>query len=66
MRQIRVAKRRPGPASWSQTPLPPDLRDPDMVRAHQVTRSAGHPRSRTNPDHARRRRDLLGSPRPSA
>ena len=48
MRQIRVAKRRPGPASRLQT-LPPDPRDPDIVRAHQITRRAGHPRTRTTP-----------------
>ena len=49
MRHTRVAKRRPGPASWPQTPLPPDPRDPDIVRAHQITRRAGHPRFRTKP-----------------
>ncbi len=47
MRQTRVAKRRPGPASWPQTLLPPDPRDPDIVSAHQITRRAGHPRART-------------------
>jgi hypothetical protein len=49
MRQTHVAKRRPRPASWPQTPLAPDLRDPDIVRAHQITRRAGHPRARTTP-----------------
>jgi len=49
MRQTRVADRRPGPASWPQTPLPPDPRDADIVRAHQITRRAGHPRARTTP-----------------
>ena len=48
MRQTRVAERRPGPASWPQT-LPPGPRDPDIVRAHQITRRAGHPRARTTP-----------------
>ena len=43
MRQIRTGKRRPGPASWPQTPLPSDPRDPDIVRAHQITRRAGQP-----------------------
>jgi hypothetical protein len=43
MRQTRVAKRRPRPASWPQTPLPPDPRDPDIVRAHQITRRAPSP-----------------------
>jgi hypothetical protein len=55
MRQTRVAKRRPRPASWPQTPLLPDPRDPDIVRAHQVTRRAGHPRARATP--GRRQRD---------
>jgi len=41
MRQTRLAKRRPRPASWPQTPPPPDPRDPDIVRAHQITRRAG-------------------------
>ena len=49
MRQIRAGKRRPGPASWPQTPLPSDPRDPDIVRAHQITRRAGQPRARTGP-----------------
>jgi hypothetical protein len=49
MRQIRAAKRRPGPASWPQTLLPPDPRDPDIVRAHQITRRAGQHRARTRP-----------------
>ena len=49
MRQTRAAKRRPRPASRPQTPLPPDPRDPDIVRAHQITRRADHPRARTKP-----------------
>jgi hypothetical protein len=49
MRQIRAAKRRPGPASWPQTLLPPDPRDPDIVRAHQITCRAGQHRARTRP-----------------
>jgi hypothetical protein len=43
MRQARAAKRRPRPASWPQTPLPPDPRDPDIVRAHQISRHAPSP-----------------------
>jgi hypothetical protein len=43
MRQIRVARHRPRPASWPQTPLPPDPRDPDIVRAHQITRQPASP-----------------------
>jgi hypothetical protein len=31
MRQTRVAKRRPRPTGWPQTPLPPDPRDRDIV-----------------------------------
>jgi hypothetical protein len=50
MRQTRAAKRRSRPTGWSQTPLPRDPRDPDIVRAHQITRRAGHARAR---DHAR-------------
>ena len=49
MRQIRVAQRRPRPVSWPQTPLPPGPRDPGIVRAHQISRRAGHPRVRTKP-----------------
>ena len=64
MRQIHVAKRLPRPGSWPQTPLPPDPRDPDIVRAHQITR-AGQPRARTKPTPAAGS-DLPGSPRPSA
>jgi hypothetical protein len=37
MRQIRGAKRRPRPATWPKTPLPPDPRDPHIVRAHQIS-----------------------------
>ena len=62
MRQIRVAKRRPRPANWPQTPLPPDPRDHDIVRAHQISRRARQPRARTNP--GRRQRDPASSPRP--
>ena len=49
MRQIRITKKRPQPASWPQTPLPPDPRDPDIVRAHQISHRAGQPRARTKP-----------------
>ena len=45
MRQIRIGKRRNRPASWRQTPLPPDARDPDIVHAHQITRHASYPRA---------------------
>ena len=48
MRQIRITKKRP-PASWPQTPLPPDPRDPDIVRAHQISHRASQPRARTKP-----------------
>jgi hypothetical protein len=60
MRQTRVAKRRPGPASWPQM-LPPDPRDPDILSAHQITRRAGHPLARITS--GRRSRDLPSSPR---
>ena len=66
MRQIRAGKRRPGSASWPQTPLPSDPRDPDIVRAHQITGRAGQPRARTEPGPGRRQRDLPGSRRPPA
>ena len=61
MRQIRVTKRRPGPANWPQTPLPPDARDPDIVRAHQITRRAG---AAPRPDEARPRRPAVTCPAP--
>jgi hypothetical protein len=64
MRQMRIGRRRTGPASWQQTPLPPDARDPDIVHAHQITRhtsgsgpltgQGGHHASR-DPAAARRR-----------
>jgi len=38
MRQIRIGKRRPGPAGWRHEPLPADARDPDIVHAHQIAR----------------------------
>jgi hypothetical protein len=38
MRQIRIAKRRCGPAGRRQAPLPPDPRDPDIVHAHRAAR----------------------------
>ena len=42
MRQIRIAKRRRGQASWRQAPLPPDPRDPrDIVHAHRAARCSG-------------------------
>jgi len=39
MRQIRVSKRQ-RPASGRLEPLPPDARDPDIVRAKQLARRA--------------------------
>ena len=65
MRQIHVAKRLPRPASWPQTPLPPDPRDPDIVRAHQITRRAASPAPGPGPTPAAGS-DLPGSPRPPA
>ena len=66
MRQIHAGKRRPGSASWPQTLLPSDPRDPDIVRAHQITRRAGQPRARSAAGPGRRQRDLPGSRRPPA
>jgi hypothetical protein len=40
MRQMHIGRRRTGPASWQQTPLPLDARDADIVHAHQITRPA--------------------------
>jgi hypothetical protein len=48
MTQIRISKRR-RPASWWLEPLPPDARDPDIVRAKQLAR-----RARPAPASARR------------
>ena len=45
MRQIRIGRRRTGPASWQQTPPPLDARDPDIVHAHQITRHTSGSRS---------------------
>jgi signal transduction histidine kinase len=39
MRQIRRSKRQ-RPASWWPEPLPPDARDPDIIRARQSARRA--------------------------
>jgi hypothetical protein len=47
MRQIRHTRRRPGPASEQQSPLPADPRDPDIVHAHQVARRTSGSRSRS-------------------
>jgi len=41
VKQIHIGKRRPRPAGRRQEPLPLDLRDPDIVKAHQLARSAG-------------------------
>ncbi len=46
MRQIRRARRRPGPASEQQSPLPDDPRDPDIVHAHRVARRTSRSRAR--------------------
>jgi hypothetical protein len=46
MRQIRIAKRRTRPASGPQVPLRADLRDPDIVHAHQLARRARVPGGR--------------------
>jgi hypothetical protein len=46
MRQIRHTRRRPGPASEQQSPLPADPRDPDIVHAHQVARRTSRSRAR--------------------
>ena len=43
MRQIRIGRRRTGPASWQQTPPPLDARDPDIVHAHQITAKPAAP-----------------------
>jgi len=45
MRQIRMVRRRPATGRWWPEPLPPDPRDPDIVRAHQITRPASRPRA---------------------
>jgi hypothetical protein len=42
MRQIRISKRQ-RPARWRPEPLPPDPRDPDIVRAKQLARRARPP-----------------------
>jgi hypothetical protein len=40
VRQTRIGKRRTRTESWRQAPLPPDARDPDIVRAHRLARLA--------------------------
>ena len=45
MRQIRIGRRRSKSASWQQTTLPLDARDPDIVHAHQITRHTGRSRA---------------------
>lgn len=45
MRQIRIGRRRAGPASRQQAPLPLDARDPDIVHAHQITRYTSRSRA---------------------
>lgn len=39
MRQIRISKRRTHSAGRRQEPLRPDPRDPDIVKAHEITPS---------------------------
>jgi len=39
VRQTQIRKHRNRPAAWKQTPLPLDPRDPDIVKAHQLTRN---------------------------
>ena len=52
MGQLRVGRRRTGPASWRQTPLPLEARDPDIVHAHQITRrTSGARAGRARPPH---------------
>jgi hypothetical protein len=52
MKQIRRGKRHTQSASWRQEPLRLDPRDPDIVKAHRLTRSL---RSRhTGRRHSRR------------
>lgn len=61
MRQIRIGRRRTGPASWQQTPPPLDARDPDIVHAHQITRhTSGCKAGRARPGAGRRRRRAAG------
>lgn len=50
MRQIRRARRRPGPVSEQQSPLRADPRAPDIVHAHQVARRTTALASRPQPD----------------
>jgi len=56
MRQIRISKRHTCSAGGQQEPLRLDPRDPDIVRAHRLTRSprsrhTGRQRSRQMPAH---------------
>ena len=55
MRQIRITRRRHRPGSWRQEPPPHDLRDPDIVHAHEAARrQARSPAGRVRPaGHAR-------------
>jgi len=39
MRQVRISKRQRSARLWLE-PLPPDARDPDIVRAKQLARRA--------------------------
>lgn len=62
MRQIRHTRRRPGPASEQQSPLPADPRDPDIVHAHQVARRTSRSRARrAQPDRRSQPTPIPGS-----
>ena len=62
MRQIRHTRRRPGPASEQQSPLPADSRDPDIVHAHQVARRTSRSRARrAQPDRRTQPTPIPGS-----
>jgi hypothetical protein len=62
MRQIRRARRRLGPASEQQSPLPADPRDPDIVYAHQVARRTSRSRARrAQPDRCAQPTPIPGS-----
>ena len=50
MKQTRIAKRHVRPARGRQASLPPDPRDPNIVRAHRAARQASGTRAgRTQP-----------------
>jgi len=45
MRQVHIGKRHRAARAWPE-PLPPDARDPDIVRAKQLAREASAARRR--------------------